>query len=85
MTGKHHHFELPTQECYNCFFKDIAFFFNVSVTASKGEYVSNKSPYIEIAFGQRPNMDSNSLLGENLQAFIRDQENGIIMRAILEP
>lgn len=55
------------------------------MTASKGEYVSDKSPYIEIAFGQRPNTDSNSLLGENLQAFIRDQENGIIMRAILEP
>ena len=55
------------------------------MTASKGKYVSNKSPYIEIAFGQRPNMDSNSLLGENLQAFIRDQENRIIMRAILEP
>lgn len=51
----------------------------------KADYFSDKFLYIQITFGQGPNMDGISLLGENFEAFIRDWENGIIMRAILEP
>lgn len=51
----------------------------------KEDSFSNKFLYIQITSGPGPNVHCIGLLGENFKAFLRDWENRIIMRAILEP